>query len=115
MAEVVRGYISIIVEEATGKTQRDQFVWDTNAGAFEAFVKGKLTGQLKDRSLEAGPKCSKVCTELPNKALTFLRFRWLFRLSGNPRRAEEYEGTLYSAILPSILHQLIHQRSFRLP
>ncbi|EFJ51027.1 hypothetical protein VOLCADRAFT_120532 [Volvox carteri f. nagariensis] len=49
MAEVPKGYISIVVEEATGKTQRDQFTWDTNAGAFEAFVKGKLTGQLRDR------------------------------------------------------------------
>lgn len=42
--EPVKGYVSIVVEEATGKTQRDQFTWDTNAGAFEAFVKGKTLG-----------------------------------------------------------------------
>ncbi len=43
MAEVTRGYLIITVEEATGKTQRDQFTWDTNAGAFEAFVKGECS------------------------------------------------------------------------
>ncbi|GLC44094.1 hypothetical protein PLESTB_000929900 [Pleodorina starrii] len=44
MADVPRGYISIVVEEATGRTQRDQFTWDTNAGAFEAFVKVEIRG-----------------------------------------------------------------------
>ncbi|KAG2445728.1 hypothetical protein HXX76_000334 [Chlamydomonas incerta] len=42
--EPVKGYVSIVVEEATGKTQRDQFTWDTNAGAFEAFVKVEVRG-----------------------------------------------------------------------
>ncbi|PNH09613.1 hypothetical protein TSOC_003760 [Tetrabaena socialis] len=44
MAETPKGYVSIFVEEATGKTQRDQFTWDTNAGAFEAFVKVEIRG-----------------------------------------------------------------------
>jgi hypothetical protein len=77
--EGLRGYLIITVEEATGKTQRDQFTWcgarklqhealptgsprehshislfsllllllcrDTNAGAFEAFVKGAQRGR----------------------------------------------------------------------
>ncbi|GFR43547.1 hypothetical protein Agub_g4640 [Astrephomene gubernaculifera] len=48
MADVPKGYISIVVEEATGKTQRDQFTWDTNAGAFEAFVKVEIRGGLRN-------------------------------------------------------------------
>jgi hypothetical protein len=40
--EVIKGYLILKVEEASGKTQQDQFVWDTAAGAFEAFVKGEL-------------------------------------------------------------------------
>ncbi|GLI58674.1 hypothetical protein VaNZ11_000417 [Volvox africanus] len=48
MAEARKGYISIVVVEATGKTQRDQFTWDTNAGAFEAFVKVEIRGGQKN-------------------------------------------------------------------
>lgn len=44
MAEVIRGYLIINVVEASGKTQRDQFTWDTNSGAFDAFVKVEVRG-----------------------------------------------------------------------
>ena len=37
----VRGYLLIRVEEASGKTQKDLFTWDTSSSAFEAFVKGE--------------------------------------------------------------------------
>lgn len=38
---IIRGYLILTVEEASGKTQKDQFTWDTSAGGpFEAFVKG---------------------------------------------------------------------------
>lgn len=47
VAEVVKGYLILTVEEASGKTQKDQFTWVTNIGSegpFEAFVKGKPAG-----------------------------------------------------------------------
>lgn len=40
----VRGHLLIRIEEASGKTQRDLFTWDTSTSAFEAFVKGQLRG-----------------------------------------------------------------------
>mmetsp|Transcript_29159 Transcript_29159/g.74399 ORF Transcript_29159/g.74399 Transcript_29159/m.74399 type:complete len:233 (-) Transcript_29159:390-1088(-) len=43
--EVIKGYLILTVEEASGKTSRDQFTWDTNVGStFEAFVKVELRG-----------------------------------------------------------------------
>lgn len=39
--EVVKGYLIVNIEEASGKTSRDHFTWDTNIGSpFETFVKG---------------------------------------------------------------------------
>eukprot|EP00983_Pelagomonas_calceolata_P106726 1159266-Pelagomonas_calceolata.AAC.1 len=41
-AEEVRGYLVLRIEEASGRTKKDEFVWDTNVeGEFQAFVKGK--------------------------------------------------------------------------
>ncbi len=37
----LRGHLLIRVEEASGKTQKDQFTWDTSSSTnFEAFIKG---------------------------------------------------------------------------
>jgi len=56
--EKVRGYLVIQVEEASGKTQKDQFTWDTNIGsAFEAFVKVEIRGSADGpRSVKAQTK-----------------------------------------------------------
>ena len=36
-----RGYLVLTVEEASGKTQKGQFTWETTTSQlFEAFVKG---------------------------------------------------------------------------
>ena len=41
MSAVVRGQLLVKVEEASGKTNNEQFVWDTaSSTAFEAFIKG---------------------------------------------------------------------------
>lgn len=47
--EQVRGTLLIQVEEASGKTQRDQFSWDTSVQErpFEAFVKGEKRGRSR--------------------------------------------------------------------
>ncbi len=37
----MRGTLLVKVEEASGRTLKDQFTWDTSgSGLFEAFVKG---------------------------------------------------------------------------
>lgn len=42
MAEVVRGYLIVHVEEATGKAKDDgRFTWDTQ-GRFDGFTKSKM-------------------------------------------------------------------------
>mmetsp|Transcript_18208 Transcript_18208/g.47538 ORF Transcript_18208/g.47538 Transcript_18208/m.47538 type:complete len:213 (+) Transcript_18208:96-734(+) len=44
-AEEVRGYLVLRIEEASGRTKKDEFVWDTNVeGEFQAFVKVDLRG-----------------------------------------------------------------------
>jgi hypothetical protein len=38
----VRGYLVLRIEEASGRTKKDEFVWDTNVESeFQAFVKGE--------------------------------------------------------------------------
>lgn len=47
----IRGYLTLRVEEASGKTQKDQLIWDTTpAGGlpFEAFVKVELRGGVRN-------------------------------------------------------------------
>lgn len=39
--EKVRGFLVLRIEEASGRTKKDEFVWDTNVESeFQAFVKG---------------------------------------------------------------------------
>jgi hypothetical protein len=52
----VRGYLVVMVEEATGKNQRSEFVWD-NSATLEAFVKVEIRGgpkNIKDQTRKVG-------------------------------------------------------------
>lgn len=41
MDPAVKGYLILRIEEASGRTKKDEFVWDTNVESeFQAFVKG---------------------------------------------------------------------------
>jgi len=40
-SEAIRGYLVLRIEEACGRTKKEEFVWDTNIESeFQAFVKG---------------------------------------------------------------------------
>lgn len=53
--EEVRGYLILRIEEASGRTKKDEFVWDTNVESeFQAFIKGKGHEGAANLSLSRG-------------------------------------------------------------
>ena len=38
----MNGYLLLRIEEACGRTKKDEFVWEKDSEDFQAFVKGKL-------------------------------------------------------------------------
>lgn len=96
MTEVVKGYLVLVIEEASGKTRDDRFTWDTH-GRFDGFVKGKPQPicvaallQFDSASDDIFPALQSKSAAAPGAsrcaAQSVQRSRWFLALRSIPRR-----------------------------